>query len=204
MNKIITIARQCGSGGHEIGERLASEYGIPFYDKEIIELAAKESGISKELFEGIDEKATNSLLYSLAIGTYSYGNRMLAFPEISLNDRLFMATSEVIKKASREGPCVIVGRCADYVLRDNPACVHIWIYADLDYRIKRISESRNIPENKAKDVITKTDKRRSSYYNYYSDKKWDRVENYDMCINGKCGIDKSVSIIKAFIETLES
>ena len=115
MNKVITIGRQYGSGGREIGQKLAKYYDIPFYDNELITRAAKESGFAEETFEKAEDKATNSLLYSLAMGINVYGNQDFGFSGLSLDDRIFLAQSDVIRKVADEGPCVIVGRCADYV-----------------------------------------------------------------------------------------
>ena len=119
MNKIITISRQYGSGGREIGQKLAKHYDIPFYDNEIITRAAKESGFAEETFARAEDKATNSLLYSLAMGINVYGNQDFGFSGLSLDDRIFLAQSDVIRKVAEEGPCIIVGRCADYVLREG-------------------------------------------------------------------------------------
>ena len=132
MNKIITISRQYGSGGREIGAKLASHYNIPFYDNELITRAAKESGFSEAAFANAETKATNSLLYSIAMGMNSYGNQELGFSHLSLDDRIFLAQSDVIRKVASEGPCVIVGRCADYVLKDTKNVLHVFIWADMN------------------------------------------------------------------------
>ena len=202
MRKIITIARQYGSGGREIGKKLSEELNIPFYDKELIEIAAKDSGISKELFSGVDEKATNSFLYSLAVGAYNYGNSLLSIPEISLNDKLFLVTSDVIKRLADEGPCIIVGRCADYVLRNRNDCVNLYIYANMDYRIQRVSSFENLSVEKAKDAIVKSDKRRASYYNYYSSKKWGKPENYSLSIDSSIGPEKAAKVIESYLDII--
>ena len=127
---IITIARQYGSGGREIGEKVAKRLGIPFYNKDLITLAAKQSGMSPEIFEKADEKATNSLLYSLMMGNYTFGSQITPMDNLPINDKLFLAQSQIIREAAEKGPCVIVGRCADYVLRENKNCLHVFIYAD--------------------------------------------------------------------------
>lgn len=126
MNTIITIGRQFGSGGHEIGKRLAAHYGIGFYDKEMLQRAAKESGICKELFESHDEKPTNSFLYSLVMDTYSYGFASSAYSDMPLNQKIFLAQFDTIKKIASEGPCVLVGRCADYALEEFPNRVSVF------------------------------------------------------------------------------
>lgn len=195
---IITIARQYGSGGREIGKRLAEELKIPFYDKEIIKLAAEESGISHELFENADEKPTDSFLYALAMGAYTFGNGMVASNELSLNDQLFVIQTKIIRKIAAESSCVIVGRCADYLLKEDNDVMSIFVHAQLLDRIKRVSTIQNLPENKAKDLILKTDKKRASYCNYYSSLKWGVASNYDICLNSaSVGIDTSVEILKS-------
>lgn len=204
MKTIIAIGRQYGSGGHQIGKALADELGIKYYDKELLERAAKESGMSEELFENHDEKPTNSFLYSLVMDTYSFGYAAGSMSEMPLNQKIFLAQFDAIKKIGKEGPSVIVGRCADYALAENPNCMSVFIHADMDIRIRRISTKYNISKSEAKDRIIKTDKRRSSYYNYYTSKKWSKLESYNMCIDsGLYGIDGSVEIIKQAIKAKE-
>ncbi|WP_040198168.1 cytidylate kinase family protein [Candidatus Soleaferrea massiliensis] len=200
-NKIITIGRQFGSGGREIGKKLAELLNVGFYDKELIELAAKQSGMSEEVFSQNDEKATNSLLYSLSVGSYMMGNRISSYGEMPLENRLFLIQSDVIKELADKGPCVIVGRCADYILRDRANSFSVFIHADDESRISRIEKLYNLPAKKAKELMIRTDKKRANYYNYYSDRKWDRADNYDLCINSsKIGIDGAVQIIAKFAE----
>jgi cytidylate kinase len=204
MNKIITISRQFGSGGREIGAKLAAKLGIPFYDNEIISRAAKESGFSEKAFENAEKKATNSLLYSIAMGMGTYGNPDIGYMHLSLDDQLFIVQSNVIRKAAEEGPCVIVGRCADYVLNDFHNTVNIFIWADLDYRKKRAVTQYNLKENRAEEEILKNDKRRANYYNYHTDKKWGRAENYHLSIRSDyLGIDNSAESILRFLEYKE-
>jgi cytidylate kinase len=201
MNKIITISRQYGSGGREIGEKLAKSLGIPFYDNELITRAAKESGFAESVFERAEDKATNSLLYSIAMGMNAYGNSEFGFANLSLDDRIYLAQSDVIKKVSAEGPCVIVGRCADYVLKDKPNVVHIFVWADIKSRVKRATTLYNMPEAKAEENIARIDKRRANYYNYHANEKWGRAENYHLSIKSDyLGIDSAVECIKLFVE----
>ena len=197
---IICIARQYGSGGRIIGEKLAHQLHVPFYDKELIKLAAKESGMSQEIFEEVDEKATNSLLYSLATGAYMMGSRYSPMPEMSFNDKLFIMQSNIIQAAAQKGQCVIVGRCADYVLRDKFRCANIFIHTSLENRIKQIQERYSLDEKTAKEQITKIDKQRANYYNYYSDKKWGHIDGYHLVIDSCIGVDHCVDIIQKFIE----
>lgn len=199
-NTIITIARQYGSGGHDVGKKLAEELKIPFYDKELLERAAKDSGFCQEIFENYDEKPTNSFLYSLVMDTYSLGYSTAAFAEMPLNHKIFLAQFNAIKDIAKEGPCVIVGRCADYALTDYPNVVNVYLYADLQSRIARIARRHDLTDAKAKDMIQKTDKSRASYYNYYTNKKWGEATGYDLCLNtASLGIDGTIHVIREFV-----
>ncbi|MBQ3550230.1 MAG: cytidylate kinase-like family protein [Clostridia bacterium] len=198
MKSVITIGRQFGCGGRAICKRLSEELNIPFYDKELIEYAATKSGISPEVLEQYDEKATNSLLYSLSISAYSYAGTGMNNPHLPLNDQLFISQSEVIKQLADEGPCIILGRCSDYVLRDRDDVLKVFVHCDIDNRVKNVSQRLGIPENKAKDIIKKTEKRRASYYNYYTHRKWGDLSYFDLAINSALGIDKVVETIKSF------
>lgn len=200
MNKIITISRQYGSGGREIGKKLAEQLDIPFYDNEIITRAAKESGFAEAAFHRAEQKATNSLLYSIAMGLNSYGSQDFGYSNLSLDDRIYLAQSEVIHNLADEGPCVIVGRCADYVLRNHKNIVNIFIWASIESRVKRAVESYQMPEHKAAEQILKIDKRRANYYNYHANEKWGRADNYHLSIKSDfLGIDKTVETIKEFL-----
>ncbi len=202
---IITIGRQYGVGGRDVGEKLAADLGIPFYDKELVEMAAEKSNLSSATLKEHDEKATNSFLYSLQAGNYSLrGINAPLFYEMPINDKLFIAQSEVIKDVAQKGPCVIVGRCADYVLESTELdTISVFIYATLEYRIKRVMEAFNIPRNKAKDMVVKTEKQRRTYYDYYTSKQWGVMTNYDLCINAeKTGIDGMVELLKTYIENV--
>ena len=181
---IYTIGREFGSFGKQVGEALAQKLGIKLYDKELLQQAAKDSGFCEEIFENHDEKPTYSFLYSLVMDTYSSGGYSTApFMDMPLNHKVFLAQFDSIKKIAESESCVIVGRCADYALENNPDCISIFVRADIEDRIKRISERLNISENKAKDLIHKEDKQRASYYNYYTSKKWGDARSYDLCIN---------------------
>ncbi len=202
---VITIGRQFGSGGREIGKKLAEALGIPFYDKELIQLAAKKSGVCEEVFESVDEQATNSFLYSLAMGAYTLGNTTSLITEMPINDKLFILQSDIIKNLAQEGPCVIVGRCGNYVLRDVPNCVHLFIYADMACRMKRVSALYDIPENKVKDKILKTDKKRANYCNYYTNEKWGVMQNYDFSLNSsRLSPDRCVEVIEQYLSARET
>ena len=204
-NTIITIGRQFGSGGHDIGSKLAEELGIELYDKEMLDRAAKESGICQELFESNDEKPTNSFLYSLVMDTYSFGNGYTSgYLDMPFNHKIFLAQFDAIKGIAKEGPCVLIGRCADYALEDYNNVLRVFIRAEMDDRIRRIAKSYDLTDARAKDLIIKTDKKRAGYYNYYSNKKWGEAESYDVCLNSSIlGIDGTVEAIKSLIEIKE-
>ena len=182
-SSIITIGRQYGSGGRHIGQEVARYFGIKCYDKELLEHAASDSGIAKELFENHDEKPNNSFLYSLVMDTYSFGYSSAGFNDMPLNHKVFLAQFDAIKKLASEGPCVMVGRCADYALADNKDCFSVFIHADMDYRIARISQKHSKSSKESRDMIVKADKSRSSYYNYYTNKKWGSAGSYDLCLS---------------------
>ena len=201
---IITIARQYGSGGREIGEKVAKKLGIALYDKELITDAATRGNLDENVSKLADESAANSLLYTLAMGSNVLGTTMHFGYKMPLNDKLFILQSEVIKEKAKEESCVIIGRCGDYVLRDEENVLRIFVYGDLDHRQARIAERH--PELKSSqivDVITKTDKRRSSYYNFYTGNKWGKFDNYDMAINSSTlGLDGAADLIVACAKKL--
>jgi len=201
---IITIARQYGSGGREIGERIAAELGIPLYDKELITDAASSGSLDTEVIKNIDESAANSLLYTLAMGSNFLVGAMHFGYKMPLNDKLFILQSEAIKNYAKDGSCVIIGRCADYVLRDEKNVFRLFIYGDLDHRQARVLERHpEVKPTQVIDVINKTDKRRASYYNFYTGNKWGKFDNYDMLINSSTlGIDGSVQLICASVRKL--
>ena len=204
MKTIITISRQFGSGGREIGKTLSEQLGIPFYDKELLEMASKESGICQDLFVQNDETYTNSFLFSLVMGNYPVTADGRINPDMPLNHKIFLAQFDTIKKIAQKGPCVIVGRCADYVLKNEPNVVNFFISGNTYEKKQRILERYDIEKNKVEDFIKKTDKRRASYYNYYTDMKWGEAKNYDLCINSsKTGIQGAVDMMKAYIDIAE-
>lgn len=205
MNTIITIGRQFGSAGREIGEKVAEYFGIKYYDKELLTRAAKESGFCQEMLENHDERPTNSFLYNLVMDTYSFGYNASHFVDMPISHKVFLAQFDTIKKIAHEEPCVIVGRCADYALSDLKNCVHIFIYANEDAKIKRVMERYSLDAGKAKDMCIKKDKQRQSYYNYYSSKKWGRADSYDLCINSSVlGEEGTVKLIIQYVEDFEN
>ena len=204
METIVTIGRQFGSSGHEIGRELAEYYGIAYYDKELLTRAAKESGFCEEMIKSNDERPTNSFLYNLVMDTYSFGYNASSFVDMPISQKVFLAQFDTIKKIANEGPCVIVGRCADYALADYQNCVHVFISADEDFKLKNIMEKHQLTAAKAKDMMIKKDKQRQSYYNYYSSKKWGRADSYDLTLNSaKLGVKGSVEMLVRYIEEFE-
>jgi len=199
-NQVYTIGREFGSFGLFVGQRLAERLGIKCYDKELLQQAAKESGLCEEIFENHDEKPTNSFLYSLVMDTYSAGNYATApFLDMPLNHKVFLAQFDTIKNIAARESCVIVGRCADYALANHNDCINVFIRANMDDRIKAISKRNDITEHKARDLILKNDKQRASYYNYYTSKKWGDASSYDLVINtSKISVDHAVDLILNF------
>ena len=196
---IITIARQFGSGGREIGERVAELLGFPIYDKQLITDAAAKGSLNEDVIKTAEESAANSLLYTLAMGSNVLGTTMHFGYKMPLNDRLFILQSEAIKEYASAGSCVIIGRCADYVLRDEENLLRLFIYGDLDHRQQRVAQRHpEIKSSQVIDVINKTDKRRATYYNFYTGNKWGKYDNYDIAINSSTlGIEGTAQVIAA-------
>lgn len=204
-NTIITIGREFGSAGREIGYKIADDFGIKLYDKEMLNRAAKESGICEELFEAHDEKPTNSFLYSLVMDTYSLGYSSGSYTDMPINHKVFLAQFDAIKKIASGGPCILVGRCADYALEEFDNVLTVFIHAKMEARIRRIARIYNLTDAKAKEMIQKTDKQRSSYYNYYTNKKWSDAESYDICLDSSVlGIEGTAEAIKQLVAIKES
>lgn len=204
-NHIYTIGREFGSGGKDVGVALAKRLGVKCYDKELLAEAAKESGFCAEIFENHDEKPTNSFLYSLVMDTYSFGGYSSApFLDMPLNHKVFLAQFDTIKKIAEKEPCVIVGRCADYALADDPNLLAVFMNAPLKARIRRIAEKYDLTDAKAKDLIQKTDKKRASYYNYYSNKKWGDAASYHYCLDSSyLGVQGTVDLLKFLVDKKE-
>jgi len=195
---VITIGRQLGSGGREIGIKLAGLLGIAFYDKELIRIAARESGLNERFFEKADEKKRFSLFWGL-FGMHSPQTQELYSGYYLSDETLFKIQSDVIRSLANDQSCIFVGRCADYILKDHPRLLSIFLNADLNDRINRIMEIHKIPEKDARDLIEKTDKQRSTYYNYFSGKPWSASESYHLCINTSVlGIEETVSFIREY------
>jgi cytidylate kinase len=196
---IITIGRQLGSGGKSIGELLSKKLNISCYDKELIQLASQESGLGKEFFEKADEKSSFSFFsqyFGFRSGYMGYNaNNYLC------NETLFKIQSDVIRDLAEKKSGIFVGRCADYILRNHPRCLKIFISANLNDRCQRMMEEHKIKEKEAKILIEQTDKKRSAYYNYYSNKIWGMAMSYDICFNSSVlGMDEIVSFIEEYVK----
>ncbi len=192
---VLTIGRQLGSGGREIGQKLSARLGMAFYDKELIGIASKESGLKEEFFERVDEQKHFSLFPGLFGIRTSVTDDFFSNYYLS-NETLFKIQSDVIRRLAEEGSSIFVGRCADYVLKERRDCLNLFISANTDDRIRRIAGSHKITEEKAREIIEKTDKGRSAYYNYFSAKTWGAAESYHLCINSSLlGIDSTVDLI---------
>ncbi len=202
----ITIARQFCSGGREIGENVAKKLGVDFYDKELIALAAKKSGYAESVFEKADEVATNSLLYSVVMGAHPMNSLFFQSNNMLTNDTLFSIQSKVIRELVQDKSAVIVGRCSNYVLREEPNLVRVYLRADMDFRKERYMRLYGDENTKEKDVegiLIKADKKRATYHSYYSGNEWDSVNGYDIVINtAKIGIENSVNQIISYLEAV--
>ncbi len=194
-NVIITIARQHGSGGGEIGRRLGELLDIKVYDNELLTMAAEKKGLPEEYLRRVDERATGSLLYSIAMSA-PYAHGIHAGAEMSINDRLFVAQAQIIREIAEGGSAIFIGRCADYVLRNNLNCINIFLQADGEVRVARICERTGCSKREAESVMQKTDKRRASYYNYHTGGKWGRVDRYHLVLDtGLLGVEGTAKLI---------
>ncbi len=200
MKSVITISREYGSGGRFIAKKLAEKMGIPYYDNELITMAARESGYSEAIFEKAEQLSTHSFLYSLSM--FGSVDGVYGLP---LSDKVYIAQSEIIKKCAEKGPCVIVGRCSDYVLKDFDNVINFFIYSDEKSKIERAVKYYGINADKASSELKKKDKKRANYYNYYSSQDWGYFGNYHLSINSDAvGIDASVDILSSFVNSFEN
>lgn len=196
-NVIVSIGRQFGSGGHEVGRRLAAELGVKLYDKELLKLVAKESNICEQVLENYDEKPTGSLLYSMVMDIYPNLN----YVGNSLQQQVYQAQHDTIRRIGEKGGCVIIGRAADYILRDNPRLTSVFIHASYEYREARIMEYEHISADKARDMINKADKKKAAYYNFATEKKWGAASSYNLTLDtSEIGIDGCVTMIRKYLE----
>ena len=188
---VITISREYGSGGRAIGEKLAKELGIPFYNKELILMAAKESGLSEEYIKKAEQQKSTSFLYGLYMGAQ----------QLPMNDQIFLIQSKIIREIAEKGPCVIVGRCADYVLDGTENLVRLFVYAEIEERINKVREKGYFPEEDILKNIKRIDRERRDYYRYYTGKSWENLENYDLMINTtKLSYDDMVECVVDYLK----
>ncbi|MDR1619505.1 MAG: cytidylate kinase-like family protein [Clostridiales bacterium] len=189
MDSIITIAREYASGGRVIAQKLADTLRIPYYDRQLIELAAKETGLSETYIEETEQKKTPSLLYNLYVNSKN----------LPVPDQVFVAQSAIIRRLASEGPCIILGRCADYVLRDHKNCLHVFLYAPLEDRVWRAREEYGESLDAARMMVAKNDRARASYYSHFTAGEWGKCDHYDICINSSLGVDRVVAAMMALL-----
>lgn len=202
MAKIITIARGFGSGGRTIGKMLSEDLGIKYYDKDLIRLASEESGINERFFGLVDEKLKGSLLRKGGI----YKGELISpkSSEFTSDQNLFNYQAKIIKQLADKEPAIIVGRCADYILKDRDDVLRVFIYSDMPTAIKNVMDMYGISEKEAQKVIVKTDKERSEYYRFYTGLDWENAKNYNLCLDtSKLSYDKCVDIIKGYINIIK-
>ena len=202
--KIVTISRQYGSGGRYIGENLAKAMGVPCYDEKLIDMVAKESGFAQSFVAEKGERMTGSLLFNIA-SSLSFANNVFSTNNgVTLQDEIYFTQNRIIKELADKGPCVIVGRCADYILREREDCLNVFIFADNESKIERAEKYFNITREEAPAVLKKKDKARSNHYKYYTDQEWGMASNYDLCLNsGLIGIEGCVKTIQQVLELTE-
>ena len=202
--KIVTISRQYGSGGRYIGENLAKAMGVPCYDEKLIDMVAKESGFAQSFVAEKGERMTGSLLFNIA-SSLSFANNLFSNNNgVTLQDEIYFTQNRIIKELADKGPCVIVGRCADYILREREDCLNVFIFADNESKIERAEKYFNITREEAPEVLKKKDKARANHYKYYTDQEWGMASNYDLCLNsGLIGIEGCVKAIQQVLELTE-
>lgn len=201
---IYTIEREFASAGHIVGERLAKLLDIPFYDSQIVDMAAKNAGVSRKIFEGFDEKPTNSFLYSLVMGSYTAAGSLTHTSDLNMSDKLFIEEAKIIREAAEKSPCVIVGRCGSYILRERKDVVRVFCTANIEFRKHHAIYDLGLPEKRIEDTVVKRDKKRSSYFNYYTGMRWNDASSYDLCVStSSVGIDGAVEMVLAFGELME-
>lgn len=196
-HSIITIGREYGSGGRFIGRKVAQRLDIPFYDKELITVTAQQSGFCEQILESNDEKHISNLMYAISpVGRF--------VDNLPLNHRVFLAQFKAIQYVAQQGPCVIVGRCSDYALRERDDCVNVFVHAPFEERIKRVVKYYGVPADRAEEVVKKTDKNRANYYNHFSDHKWGDLHGYHLCLDSHCvGIEGAVRLILQCVAEFE-
>ena len=201
---MLTVSREAYCGGDELAKTLAEKTGFKLYDREIISLASQKSGIHEEHFEAVEKKPTNSILYSVVMGMYSSRGAYVKLDDVLTDDKIYKIQADIIREASAHGSCIFVGRCSDYILRDNKNCVHIFLRGDMNDRIARVMKEQNATEAEAKKIVTRADKKRRSYYNYYTNREWGNISNYDLTLNLSRMDEKSATdIVIGFLEAVK-
>ncbi|MGI6432245.1 MAG: AAA family ATPase [Sphaerochaetaceae bacterium] len=204
IHTVISISRQFGSGGREIGRLVADSLEVPFYDNALIAMAAEKSGMSKQVLEHLDEKAASRFLYTVPSSIPSFGHVSTTVNTMPLSDSLFLTQYEIIKQLGEQGPCVIVGRCSDYILKDHPSHISIFIHAPEDMRAKRIAEYEQIEIKEALGRIAKYDKERRKYHDYYAAGSWGDATFYDLTLDSSVlGVQYSADFIVKFVQEME-
>lgn len=198
---IVTVSREAYCGGDELAKMLADKAGFKFYDREIISLASQKSGIHEEHFESVEKKPTNSILYSVVMGMYSSRGAYVKLDDVLTDDKIYKVQADIIRDMAAQGNCVFVGRCSDYILRNNEKCFNIFLRGDLDDRVKRAMDEQNTSEAEAKKIVSRADKKRRSYYNYYTNREWGNINNYDIALNlSKISEKDAVDVILNYLE----
>lgn len=198
---VITIARGYGSGGRTIGKMLSEELGIPYYDRDLLRFASDDSGINQELFAKADEKLKKSLLFRIASKAYKGELIPPDSDEFVSNDNLFNYQAKIIKELAETESCIIIGRCADYILKDYPNVVKLFVHAPLEDCITTLKEMTGKPDRELEKQIASIDKHRAEYYKYYTGRNWVEAQNYDLCLNTRqIGFGKSVEIVKSYLD----
>lgn len=202
-NFVVTIGREFGSGGREIARKLAEKLGVKMYDDELIGMIAKDSGLHEEILQEVDETATNSFLYALSAGAFS-GTSLInhGVDSLPITDKAFITCAQIIKDIAEKESCIIVGRCAESVLKGRENLLTVFIYSDMENRINRVCEYEGITKDEAATKIKRADKKRANYHNYYSDTRWGSRSAYDICINSKIGIDVAVDMILTAVKNM--
>lgn len=202
-NLIITISREAYCGGDEFAKELAEKLGFKLYNREIIARASEKSGIHEDHFEFAEKKPTNSVLYSVVMGMYSSRGAYVKLDDVFTDDKIYKVQAEIIRDMAKDGNCIFVGRCSDYILRNHENCINIFLRGDMEDRVKNAMEQDGVTEAEAKKLVSRSDKKRRSYYNYYTNREWGNITNYDISLNlSKLTEEKAVEVITAFVNNL--
>ncbi len=198
FKRIITLGRQCGSGGHSIGILVAERLGVPLYDKKLLKIVAERSGMTEETVveRDLESSIPLSILASLSSGYNTNSKVGFSLPTLSVSDEIYATEAQLIHELAERDPCVIVGRCSDYLLRDRDDCLHVFIHAKLEERIKRVISEHRVAPQEAETHVRYRDKKRGRHYRYITDRTWGAVDNYHLCLDsGEFGIDRCVEMI---------